>query len=83
MSDRALVWYLTSLFLYVDRFHGRRAGLAFRALFKPLFLMRMLTDALRDVLGLVFRPARRVEKEAEVRLAARFFTHGMWTFLGS
>jgi GT2 family glycosyltransferase len=83
MRDRALVWYLASLFQYVDRFHGRRFGLLYRALFKPLFLIRMLTDALRDVLALTFKPAHRTEKEAEVRLAARFFTRGMWVFLGA
>lgn len=82
-SDRALVWYLASLFLYVDRFHGRRTGLLFRAVFKPLFLVRMVTDAVRDLLGVAFRPDRRERKRAELRLAARFFTRGMWTFLGS
>lgn len=82
-SERALVWYLQSLLLYVDRFHGRRRGLAFRAVFKPLFLLRMGTDAVRDLAAWAFRPRRRPVKRRELRLAVRFLTRGMWVFLGS
>ncbi len=78
--ERALVLYLQSLFTYVDRFHGRGVGLAYRAVFKPLFLVRMVTDAVRDALTLVFRPAKRVEKLSELRLAAGFFLRGVWRF---
>ncbi len=81
--ERALVWYLASLFQYVDRFHGRGTGLLYRAFFKPLFLVRLLTDALRDLVAVVTRPSRREDKRKELALSARFVTRGMWTFLGS
>jgi GT2 family glycosyltransferase len=77
--ERALTWYLTSLFRYVDRFHGRAKGLAYRAVFKPLFLVKMATDGVRDVLVLLFRGRR--EKRAELALFGRFLLRGMWTFL--
>jgi len=78
--ERALVLYLQSLFVYVDRFHGRARGLAYRIAFKPLFLLRMVTDAVRDALTVLFRPAKRVEKLSELRLAAGFFLRGVWRF---
>ena len=77
----ALNWYLRSLFLYVDRFHGRVFGLAYRALFKPLFLLRMLTDGLRDGLTWVFRPSKRADKGPELRLGGWFLIRGVWAFL--
>lgn len=79
--ERALTWYLCSLFLYVDRWHGRGSGLLYRAAFKPLFLLRLLTDAIRD--GAVFLVRRREAKRDELRLAARFVVRGLWTFLAA
>lgn len=78
--ERALTWYLRSLFQYVDCFHGRAAGLAFRAAFKPLFLVRLVTDAIRDAAGAaVGRPGKR----EELRTARRFLGRGLWEFLRS
>jgi N-acetylglucosaminyl-diphospho-decaprenol L-rhamnosyltransferase len=79
--ERALTWYLESLLLYVDRWHGRAAGLAFRCVFKPLFVVRLATDALRDALVLAFRG--RAAKADELRLAARFAVRGLWRFLAA
>ncbi len=79
--ERALLWYLGSLFQYVDRFRGRAFGLTYRAVFKPLFIVRMFTDAIRDSLHVICRPDRRAEKCAELALGARFFTRGIWRFL--
>ena len=79
--ERALTWYLASLFLYVDRWHGRAAGLAYRAAFKPLFVVRLVTDALRDAAVLAFRG--RASKAGELRLAGRFLVRGFWSFLGA
>ena len=76
----ALIWYLRSLFLYVDRFHGRARGLAYRLVFKPLFVLRMLTDILRDALTWLARPGKRAEKGPELRLGGWFFTRGLWPF---
>lgn len=81
VREQALVWYLRSLFLYVDRFHGRAFGLLYRAVFKPLFLLRLPLDALRDAAGLLLFEKR--EKADELRAAARFLRSGMWTFLAS
>ena len=78
---RALIWYLRSLFLYVDRFHGRGKGLAYRCVFKPLFLVRMVTDLLRDALTWMFRPTKRTSKSPELHLAGWFFARGIWPFL--
>jgi GT2 family glycosyltransferase len=78
--ERALTWYLASLFAYVDRFHGRRAGFFYRAAFKPLFVLRLLTDAVRDALGVA---AGRPGKREELRSARRFVTRGLWQFLGA
>ena len=78
--ERALTWYLASLFRYVDRFHGRGAGLAYRLAFKPLFLVRLVTDALRDAAGAA---AGRRGKAAELRVARRFVVRGMWEFLAN
>ncbi len=77
---RALVWYVESLFRYVDRFHGRGTGLLYRVLFKPLFLLRLLTDAVRDALTYVARPSKRAAKGAELRLALGFCVRGIWRF---
>jgi GT2 family glycosyltransferase len=77
----ALNWYLRSLFLYVDRFHGRAYGLAYRVVFKPCFLLRMLTDAIRDALTWLFRPSKRADKAPELRLCGWFLVRGVWTFL--
>jgi GT2 family glycosyltransferase len=77
--ERALTWYLRSLFAYVDRWHGRSAGLAFRAAFKPLFAAKLVTDAVRDALALAFRG--RAGKRDELRLAAQFLFRGFWSFL--
>jgi hypothetical protein len=78
--ERALTWYLASLFTYVDRFHGRGAGLVYRFVFKPLFLVRLVTDFVRDAAGLAFG---RRGKAAELRVAARFAVRGLWQFLGA
>jgi N-acetylglucosaminyl-diphospho-decaprenol L-rhamnosyltransferase len=77
--ERALTWYLASLFAYVDRWHGRGAGIAYRFVFKPLFLVRLATDFVRDAAGFLFR---RPGKAAELRLAARFARRGLWEVLG-
>ncbi|MCE9635484.1 MAG: glycosyltransferase family 2 protein [Planctomycetes bacterium] len=77
--ERALTWYLCSLFLYVDRWYGRGAGLVYRALFKPLFVVRLVTDAARDAAVLLVRG--REQKRDELRLTARFALRGFWTFL--
>lgn len=79
--ERALTWYLASLFAYVDRFHGRGTGLLYRAAFKPLFLVRLATDAVRDALALLVRG--RSGKRDELALTGRFLVRGMWTFLVS
>jgi N-acetylglucosaminyl-diphospho-decaprenol L-rhamnosyltransferase len=76
--ERALTWYLTSLFQYVDRFDGDGAGLVYRLVFKPLFLVRLVTDFVRDAAGFLFR---RPGKAAELRLAARFVRRGLWEVL--
>lgn len=76
--ERALTWYLTSLFLYVDRFHGRRAGIVYRALFKPLFLLKLVTDFVRDALGAF---VGRDGKAEELATLGRFLVRGLWTFL--
>jgi len=76
--ERALTWYLASLFVYVDRFHGRRAGMAYRLVFKPLFLVRLVTDFVRDALGAL---VRRKGKAEELRVARRFAMRGLWTVL--
>lgn len=78
--ERALTWYLASLFAYVDRWHGRGAGIAYRLVFKPLFLVRLVTDFVRDAAGFLLR---RPGKAAELRLAARFVRRGLWQFLGA
>lgn len=78
--ERALTWYLASLFAYVDRWHGRGAGIVYRFVFKPLFLVRLVTDFVRDAAGFLLR---RPGKAAELRLAARFVMRGLWRFLGS
>lgn len=78
--ERALTWYLASLFAYVDRWHGRGAGIVYRLVFKPLFVVRLVTDFVRDAAGLLFR---RPGKAAEVRLAARFVRRGLWEVLGA
>ncbi len=77
--ERALTWYLASLFAYVDRWHGRGAGIVYRLVFKPLFLVRLVTDFVRDAAGFLFR---RPGKAAELRLAARFARRGLWEVLG-
>ncbi len=77
----ALAWYLESLFRYVDRFHGIELGVLYRIAFKPLFLLRMATDALRDALTWLVRPAKRPAKSAELRLAAWFLGRGLVRFL--
>jgi len=77
----ALGWYLRSLFVYVDRFHGRGFGLCYRAVFKPLFLLRMLTDGVRDGLTWLFRPSKRADKGPELRLGLWFLCRGVWAFL--
>jgi GT2 family glycosyltransferase len=79
--ERALTWYLQSLFLFVDARHGRAAGLWYRAVFKPLFAVRLVTDAIRDAAGLVFRGRRA--KLDELRLAGRFLVRGFWSFLAA
>ena len=76
--ERALTWYLTSLFRYVDRFDGRGRGLVYRAYFKPLFLVRMATDFVRDAAGAL---AGRRGKTVELRTAGRFVVRGLWGFL--
>jgi GT2 family glycosyltransferase len=76
--ERALTWYLASLFRYVDRFCGRGAGLAYRAAFKPLFAVKLATDAVRDAAGAAFG---RRGKAAELRTAGRFVRRGLWEFL--
>ncbi len=76
--ERALTWYLTSLLRYVDRFHGRAAALAFRAAFKPLFLVRLATDFVRDALGAA---VGRKGKAEELRVARRFAARGLWEIL--
>lgn len=77
--ERALTWYLQSLFAYVDRWHGPAFGAAYRFVFKPMFLVRLATDALRDAAVLAFRGRR--EKADELRLAAAFAVRGVWSFL--
>ncbi len=77
----ALVWYLRSLFLYVDRFNGRGAGLAYRAAFKPLFLLRLATDVVRDAVTWLARPDKRPSKARHLRRAAWFVTRGMGAFV--
>jgi GT2 family glycosyltransferase len=77
----ALIWYLCSLFVYVDRFHGRGSGLLYRLIFKRLFLVRMVTDLLRDALTWLFRPSKRADKTPELNLAGWFFARGVWAFL--
>lgn len=77
--ERALTWYLESLLVYVDRWHGRGAGFVFRCVFKPLFLARLATDAVRDALALAFRG--RASKAEELRLGAAFLVRGLWRFL--
>jgi GT2 family glycosyltransferase len=79
----ALIWYLDSLFAYVDRFHGRGAGVLYRVVFKPLFVLRMVTDLIRDLLTWTFRPGKRFDKAPELRLAAWFFTRGLGPFLAA
>jgi len=81
VRERALTWYLRSLFLYVDRFHGRAFGLMYRLAFKPLFLLRLPFDALRDAAGLLVRG--KSGKAEELCAAGRFVLRGMWTFLVS
>jgi GT2 family glycosyltransferase len=76
--ERALTWYLTSLFVYVDRVHGRRAGIAYRFVFKPFFVVRLVTDFVRDALGAL---VGRKGKAEELRVAGRFAVRGLWTVL--
>lgn len=78
--ERALTWYLASLFVYVDRFHGGGAGLAYRLAFKPLFLLKLVTDAVRDAVGAALG---RRGKAAELVTARRFAVRGLWEFLGA
>ena len=77
----ALNWYLRSLFVYVDRFHGRAFGALYRLVFKPLFLLRMVTDAIRDGVTWIFRPSKRDDKGPELRLGGWFLVRGVWSFL--
>jgi GT2 family glycosyltransferase len=76
-------WYLESLFRYVDTWSGRAGGLVFRLVFKPLFLVKMLVDVLRDAGAWLIQEHRRVDKEGELRLAAHFFSSGLWRFLAA
>lgn len=76
---RALGWYLQSLFRYMDRWHGLFAGLLYRLAFKPLFVVKMLVDLVRDLFVLVVR--RKSSKRAEVALGVRFLFLGIWRFL--
>ncbi len=76
---RALGWYLQSLFRYMDRRHGLFAGLVYRLVFKPLFVVKMIVDLLRDLFVLAFR--RKASKRAEVALGVRFLFLGIWRFL--
>jgi GT2 family glycosyltransferase len=76
---RALGWYLQSLFRYVDRFHGAGAGFLFRVAFKPLFVVKMLMDLVRDVFALALR--RKAAKRPEIGLGVRFLLFGIWRFL--
>jgi len=79
----ALNAYLRSLFLYVDRFHGRAFGLLYRLIFKPLFLLRMFTDGIRDALTWLLRPSKRADKGPELRLGGWFLVRGVWAFLAA
>lgn len=76
--ERALTWYLASLFAYVDRWHGRGAGIAYRLVFKPLFVLKLVFDGVRDALGAI---AGRAGKSAELRTLTRFAVRGFWTFV--
>jgi GT2 family glycosyltransferase len=78
--ERALTWYLASLFQYVDRFDGRRAGVVYRFVFKPLFLVKLATDFVRDAAGAV---AGRPGKTTELATFGRFLARGFWTFLAA
>ena len=77
----ALHLYLESMFRYVERFHGRGRARLFRVLFKPAFLVRLCTDALRDGLTWLVRPRKRAAKGAELRLFRRFALRGLGRFL--
>ena len=62
-----------------DTAKPRHAGFAYRLVFKPLFLLRLVTDFARDAGGLVLG---RRGKAAELRLASRFAVRGLWEFVG-
>ena len=76
--ERALTFYLASLFEYVDTFHGLIAGTLYRFAFKPLFLVKVAADAIRDAAGAV---AGKAGKTDELKTAGRFTVHGLWEFL--
>ncbi len=76
--ERALTWYFVSLLTYVERCHGRSAGTAFRLAFKPLLVLKLATDAVRDALGAA---VGRKGKAEELRVAGRFVVRGLWTVL--